>query len=212
MKVAILGAAGEIAILLRDRLLEETDYDMVLFARDADKRLKVKDSARETIVSGDFNQEEILADALKNVDMVYLNDINDPWATQHVINATKKANVDTLIAASMLDVYDEVSGKFGEWNKQILGPEVINRQKIAAAVIENSDLNTVLLRFTWLYNEEGNERYELTDRGEIFTGTQVTRQACVRFIMNILENPNEYVNRSIGVQEPDTDWDKPSFY
>ncbi|WP_168354910.1 hypothetical protein [Clostridium sartagoforme] len=42
---------------------------------------------------------------------------------------------------------------------------------------------------------------------------QVTRHAVTQLIMDIIEEKSsEYIKASLGVSEPDTDWNKPSFY
>ena len=79
-------------------------------------------------------------------------------------------------------------------------------------IIEDSVIDFTLLRLTWLYNQEDNERYMVSQKGEPFIGAQVARQAVARLIMDIIENPAIYSNKSLGVSEPNTDFPKPSFY
>ena len=50
MNILILGAAGKIAQLVREKLLKSTDYSLTLFAREAHQRIKIENSLRETIV------------------------------------------------------------------------------------------------------------------------------------------------------------------
>jgi hypothetical protein len=53
----------------------------------------------------------------------------------------------------------------------------------------------------------------ITQKGEPFIGAQVTCQAVTQLIMDIIEEKsNKYIKTSLGVSEPNTDWDKPSFY
>ncbi|MCK2005867.1 hypothetical protein MZM54_31555 [[Brevibacterium] frigoritolerans] len=42
MKILILGAAGQISRILTDKLIKETNHDIVLYARQGDYRLKAK--------------------------------------------------------------------------------------------------------------------------------------------------------------------------
>src|SRR5699024_83467 len=181
MKVLILGAAGQIASLLRDNLLKETNNTLVLYARNAHQRLTVKDETREKIVEGDFLDAEKLKEALNGVDAVYLNDMGNTEAVKTVIKAMKASQVKRFIGATILGIYNEVGGAFGEWNHALIGTSPrMQEQKDSAEAVENADLNYTLLRLTWLYNEEGNENYNLTQKGENFTGAQVTRQAVAR--------------------------------
>ncbi|WP_227994804.1 NAD(P)H-binding protein [Oceanobacillus sp. CFH 90083] len=214
MKVLILGAAGQIADLLRDNLLKETDNSLVLYARNAHQRLTLKVETREEIVEGDFLNEKALKEVLTGVDAVYLNDMGNTEAVKTVIKAMKASQVKRFIGASILGIYNEVCGAFGEWNQAMIGSSPrMQAQKDSAEAVENSDLDYTLLRLTWLYNEEGNEKYSLTQKGEEFIGAQVTREAVARLIVDILtDTSDQFIDKSVGVSEPGTDWEKPSFY
>lgn len=59
------------------------------------------------------------------------------------------------------------------------------------------------------YNQAGNTDYMITERGQVFKGVQVTRQAVVQLIMDVI---GEKSDRYVGVSESDTDWAKPLFY
>ena len=212
MKILILGAAGQISKMLINRLLQETDAELVLYARNANRRIANSDPSRITIVDGDFNDSAKLLEAMEGVAIVYLNDMNSPDAIQKIVDAAKKSGVTKIIGATILGIYDEVIGEFGKWNARMVGRTGTNRHKDSAKIIEDSGIDYTLLRLTWLYNQEGNERYTLSQKGEPFIGAQVSRQAVARLIMDIIENPAVYANKSLGVSEPNTDFPKPSFY
>lgn len=214
MKVLILGAAGQIASLLRDNLLEKTDNTLVLYARNAHQRLTMKDETREKVVEGDFLDEGALKEALSDVDAVYLNDMGNTEAVKAIIKVMEASQVKRLIGASILGIYNEVGGAFGKWNHAMIGTSPrMQAQKDSAKAVENAELDYTLLRLTWLYNEDGNEKYTLTQKGENFTGAQITRQAVARLIVDILEDSDDsFIGKRLGVSEPGTDWEKPSFY
>jgi len=218
MKILILGAAGKIGQMLTNELLNKTDHSIVLYARNGHERLRVTDDSREAIFDGDFTDKNMLIEAMKNVDLVYVNDMGNENSTKTIIDAMKVSGVKRVIAASVLGIYDEVPGAFGAWNNKMIGVDssVGSRMKSqieSARLIESSNLDYTLLRISWLYNEEGNTRYMLTQKGEPFKGTQVTRQAVTQLIMDIIEEKSDqYLQASLGVSEPDTDWAKPSFY
>lgn len=212
MKILILGAAGQISKMLINRLLQETDAELVLYARNANRRIANSDPSRITIVDGDFNDSAKLLEAMEGVAIVYLNDMNSPEATQTIVDAAKKSGVAKIIGATILGIYDEVIGEFGKWNARMVGCSGTNRHKESAKIIEDSGIDFTLLRLTWLYNQEDNERYMVSQKGEPFIGAQVARQAVARMIMDIIENPAIYSNKSLGVSEPNTDFPKPSFY
>lgn len=214
MKILILGAAGQISRMLTNELRNKTDHSIVLYARNGLKRLTTVDDSREVIFDGDFKAKDKLVDAMKNVDLVYINDMGDDESTKTIIDAMNDTGVRRVIAASVLGIYDEVPGDFGEWNKRMIGGSPRMRSQIESArKLENSNLDYTLLRLTWLYNQAGNINYLITQKGEPFKGAQVTRQAVTKLIMDIIEEKSvKYHKTSLGVGEPDTDWAKPSFY
>jgi uncharacterized protein YbjT (DUF2867 family) len=212
MTILILGAAGHIGKLLTKDISEQTDYTLVLFARDATKRITIKDP-RVKIIDGYFKDKAALEVAMQGVDAIYLNDMNDAQGVATIVETMKKQNVKRIIAASILGIYDEVPGKFGKWNERMVGAERIKAHARNAALVEVPELDYTILRLTWLYNEKGNTKYSLTQKGEPFIGTEVTREAVAQLIVDILEDTSQkYIQKSIGVSEPDTDGDKPSFY
>ncbi|MCM3441440.1 NAD(P)H-binding protein (plasmid) [Metabacillus halosaccharovorans] len=214
MKILILGAAGQISRMLTNELRNKTDHSIVLYARNGIKRLTTVDDSREVIFDGDFKSKDKLVDAMKNVDLVYINDMGDDESTKTIIDAMHDTGVRRVIAASVLGIYDEVPGAFGEWNKRMIGGSPRMRSQIeSASKLENSNLDYTLLRLTWLYNQAGNTNYLITQKGEPFKGAQVTRQAVTQLIMDIIEEKSaKYHKNSLGVGEPGTDWSKPSFY
>ncbi|WP_312095030.1 NAD(P)H-binding protein [Niallia sp.] len=214
MRVLILGAAGQIAQMLRNELISKTDHSIVLYARNGHKRLTVRDADREIIYDGDFKDKDNLNEAMKDVDLVYINDMGDDKSTKTIVDVMHEAGVKRVIGASVLGIYDEVPGAFGDWNKRMIGGSPRMQSQIESArIVENSNLDYTLLRLTWLYNEKGNTEYMITQKGEPFIGAQVTRQAVTQLILDIMgDKSNKYLQTSLGVSEPDTDWGKPSFY
>lgn len=212
MKILNFGAAGQISRILTKKILDETDYSIVLFARNGSKRLEITDPDRVTIIDGDYKDKVLVKQALEGVDVVYLNDLNDPEGVKNVVQAMEECGVKKLIVASVLDIYREVPGEFGKWNERMVGRPAIALQRELADFIEDADVEHTILRLTWLYNQADNENYQLTQKGEPFEGAQVTREAVVRLILDSIENPEEFSNKSIGVSEPNTNWEKPSFY
>jgi Predicted nucleoside-diphosphate-sugar epimerases len=214
MNILILGAAGKIGRLLTEDLLSQTNYNLALYARNADTRLKVTNTERVKVFSDDFKNSNILTVAMDGIDVVYINDMGDDSATRIIIEAMNAAGVKRVIAASILGIYDEVPGAFGKWNKMMIGnlPRMQAQIKSAKA-IEDAGLDYTLLRLSWLYDEAGNKNYMLTQKEEPFKGTQVTREAVAQLVVDIITSKDErFIKKSLGVAEPNTDWDKPSFY
>ncbi|MBE6477396.1 MAG: epimerase [Propionibacteriaceae bacterium] len=215
MKIAILGAAGRVCDYLIPMELNETDDELVLFARGAGRRLcQYADNPRVRLVDGDFTDDTALADALTGVDAVYLNDMQQLAPTRHVVAAVEKAGVDVFVGANILGIHDEVPGAMGRWNLSMVGQAGEDRLKGTAQVVFDSSIPSwTVLRLTWLYDEDGNEAYELVPQGEPFRNAQVTRQGVARGVFDILHDTSgQYARASLGIGEPDTYFAKPSFY
>jgi len=212
MKILILGAAGQVAAKVTEALLKHTNADLVLYARKASERLHPEDKDREEVIDGDFEDSETLEKAMRGADWVFVDSVEDKKGMQAIVKAMKASGVKRVIAATSLGIYGEVPGKFGDWNREMLG-DVINKMADSTAILEDPSLDYTLLRMAWLYDEKGNTKYELTEKGEPFKGTQVTREAIAQLVVEIVTSTDDrFARRSLGVSEPDTDWDKPSFY
>lgn len=210
-KIILLGATSNISKYLIPMLLEKTDVEITLFARRAQQRLtEFNKNQRITIVDGNWNNLNDLNQAIKGQDIVYMATGHFTDANKNVVQAMKNNNVKRLIVAGGLGIYDEVAGKFGQWNARMMGD--YTEIKRSAAVIDNSGLDYTFLRMSWLYNQDNNYKYEVIPQGQPMKGTQVTRQAVAKLITDIVIDPKLYKAQSIGVVEPNTEWDKPSFY
>ncbi|WP_304057888.1 NAD(P)H-binding protein [Levilactobacillus namurensis] len=210
-KVILLGATSNISAFLIPRLLEQPDVKLTLFARRASQRLsQYAKNERVTVIDGNWNVLTDLVNAISGQDIVYLATGHFTKANQNVVSAMKTDGVDRLIVAGGLGIYDEVAGKFGTWNARMMGD--YTEIKRAAKVIDDSGLNYTFLRMAWLYNNEQHLDYKVIPQGAPFKDTQVTRQAVAELVANIVKNPTDYQQTSIGVAEPNTAWDKPSFY
>lgn len=211
-KIAILGAAGQIAQLVEPIILKKTDVDMVLYLRHPNKLHQV-DESREEIIKGDASNFNELKAALAGVDLVYANlagaNIEDQAET--VVKAMATNGIKRLIWVSSLGIYDEVPGKFGEWNKNILG-SYLTTYRAAADKITESDLDYTIIRPAWLTNKD-EVSYEKTVGAQTpFKGTEVSRLSVADYIVNIIENPAEDLKSNVGLDKPETDGDKPAWY
>lgn len=210
--VLILGANGQIAKLVEKQLLDETDDHLTLFLRNTG-RLKVTDPKRETVVEGDATNKQAIIKALDGIDIVYANlsgkNIEDEAKT--VVGAIDRTTLQRLIWISTLGIYDEVPGEFGKWNHQQLDGGYLQTYAAAAKVIEGSDLDYTIIRPAWLSNKD-IVSYETTQKGEPFKGTEVSRKSIADFVVKIINDPSKEIRHSVGVNQPNTDGDKPSWY
>ncbi|OAQ08024.1 hypothetical protein A3O17_03700 [Ligilactobacillus aviarius] len=210
--VLILGAAGQIARIVTQNLLSNTDANLVLYGRNLSSRITIADPNREKIIDGDFNDSQSLSDALQGIDIVYLNSMSSEKGTLNIIAALKKQHVNRIIGATIIGIYDEFGKKIGKWTKQNLSSTYIDEEIRSAKAVEQSGLEYTLLRLAWLYNDPQNHHFKLIPQGQTVNDVQVTRQAVADVIVKIIANNQDYINQSLAVVEPNTEFNKPSFY
>ncbi|MFC6175752.1 SDR family oxidoreductase [Companilactobacillus huachuanensis] len=212
-KVLILGANGKIARLAEHIFVDTTDTDLRLYLRNAGRLKDFADSHKlvET-VEGDATDVAGLSESMEDVDMVYANlaggnIVDEAKAVVEAMHAEKKTR---LVWISTLGIYDEVPGKFGKWNNETLG-NYITTYAAAAKVIEDSDLDYTIIRPAWL-TDKPEVDYEVTQKGEAFKGTEVSRRSIAQIVVDIFQDPDKFKCESIGVNKPNTDGDKPAWY
>lgn len=212
VKVVVLGAHGQVAQIAERFMFADRDVKTSLFLRDA-KRMADKKANEATIFEGSATDAAQLEKAMKGQDIVYANlggkdDID--LEAEATIEAMHNANVKRLIWISTLGIYDEVPGKFGEWNKETLGDYITEYAK-AAKRIEDSDLDYTIIRPTWM-TDKNEVDYEKSKKGEEIKDTEVSRKSVAAYIYHLIKNPKEDVRESIGLGKPGTEGDKPSWY
>lgn len=212
--ILVLGANGQIAQLAENIFLDSTGDNLKLYLRRSD-RLQDKAASfedRVELIDGDSTDVNKLVDSMKDIDMVYANLAggNIEEQAKDVVEAMHQANVKRLVWISTLGIYDEVPGKFGEWNNKTLGSYITN-YAAAAKVIEDSDLDYTIIRPAWLTNKDEVD-YEITQKGEEFKGTEVSRKSIAQIVVDIAQVPDKYSRESIGVDKAGTDGDKPAWY
>lgn len=208
--VLIIGANGAIARLVRTKLKQNKDMKLTLFLRDS-QRITDLDTSNERLVEGDALNQSDLDAAMLNQNVVYANlGGQADQAALNIIASMQKQHVKRLIFITSIGIYDEVPGKFGEWNNQMIG-ESLEPYRQAAATIEASDLDYTILRPAWL-TDKNEVDYETTQKGEPFKGTEVSRKSVADYVTNIISNPETDVRASVGLDKPGTNGDKPSFY
>lgn len=210
--VLVLGANGKIAKLATAQLLAESDAHLTLFLRNA-KRLASAASDRVKVVDGDASKPTDLQAAMAGIDVVYANlaGHNIEAEAQAVVSAMDAAGVKRLVWISTLGIYDEVPGAYGKWNHQMLDGGYLETYSAAAKVIEGSDLDYTLIRPAWLSNKDEVD-YETTQKGDPFKGTEVSRKSIADLVNKLVADPSQAIRGSLGVNKPNTDGDKPSWY
>lgn len=206
--VLVLGATGQIAQWAIDTLQIQADVALTLFVRNKSKLKNVSETTR--VVEGDVLNIAQLTDAMQGQDIVYANLAGDMVGqTQNIIHVMNKLNIQRLISINTLGIYDEVPGKFGEWNNQEIG-EYFPLYRKSADLIESSNLDYTILRAAWL-TDENEVDLEITHKGDAFKGTVISRKSVAHLVTEIINDPKLYSKENLGVSKPNSDADKPYF-
>lgn len=211
VKIVVLGAHGRVAQIVEKFLLADKDVQTSLFLRNASRMADKKNQA--TIFEGSATDAAQLEKAMKGQDIVYANlggkdDID--LEAEATVEAMKNAHVKRLIWISTLGIYDEVPGKFGEWNKETLSDYITEYAK-AAKRIEDSGLDYTIIRPTWM-TDKNEVDYEKSEKGEPIKDTEVSRKSVAAYVYHLIKYPKEDIGKSIGLGKPGTEGDKPSWY
>ena len=208
-KVLILGASGQIARWVVQMLGERKDLEQTLLVRDP-KKLTSAEPANARIAIGDVMDKKLLPQLMEGQDVVYANLAGDvDKQTAHILAAMRSKGVKRLIIVNSLGIYDEVPGKFGEWNRREIG-QYLSPYRKSADLIEASDTDYTILRAAWLQDEEEVD-YEITGRDEPFKGTEVSRKSVAALGVELVAHPERLVRANVGVNKPNSDGDRPAF-
>ena len=214
--ITILGAAGQIAQKLTATLLTYTDMHLTLFGRQLSTRLhpEILEHERVTVIEGSFQNPAKLEEAVTNAEIVFVGAMESGSDMAAIVKALSRKNVRRVIGLSMAGLSGEFPAALEKWTFDSLPISYVQGERQARNVLRESNLNYTILRLTWLYNDSENTNYELIPEGVQFNDAQVTREAVVKAIFDILHVDDEtpFHRASIGIGEPGTHYDKPSFH
>ena len=214
--ITILGAAGQIAQKLTAPLLTYTDMHLTLYGRQLSTRLhpEILEHERVTVIEGSFQNPAKLEEAVTNAEIVFVGAMESGSDMAAIVKALSRKNVRRVIGLSMAGLSGEFPAALEKWTFDSLPISYVQGERQARNVLRESNLNYTILRLTWLYNDSENTNYELIPEGVQFNDAQVTREAVVKAIFDILHVDDEtpFHRASIGIGEPGTHYDKPSFH
>ncbi|WP_373442506.1 SDR family oxidoreductase [Staphylococcus equorum] len=206
-RVLILGANGAVSKAAINSFLENTSYTLRLFLRDAN-RLPDFASDRIRVREGDATNFDDVNSAMDDVDIVLASlsgELDKEAAT--IVKAMQTNDVKRLVFVTSLGIYNEVPGEFGEWIQQQIGDR-LPVYKAAADIIESSGLDYTIFRPAWLTHTNEID-YEITQKNESFKGTEVSRKSVAAVVVKIAKDPSLYLKENIGINKPNTDYNKP---
>ncbi|ENU47280.1 SDR family oxidoreductase [Acinetobacter nosocomialis] len=211
-KVIVIGASGLTAQQVISRLIKQPNVKLSLFMRQASKLSSLHDNKQISIFEGNATDIDDLRTAIQGQDIVIstLGGMDLDIKTANIVKVMQELKVNRLIAISAGGIYDELPEPFNSWDKQMVGYTRPTNLR-TAEVIEHSPLEYTILRPVWLTNKS-IEEFELTQKGEIFKGTETSRASLGRFIADIVENPQLYIRENLGLSQPNTEGNRPAAY
>ena len=214
--ITILGAAGQIAQKLIATLLTYTEMHLTLYGRQLSTRLhpEILEHERVTVIEGSFQNPAKLEQAVTNAEIVFVGAMEAGSDMASIVKALSRKNVRRVIGLSTAGLSGEFPAALEKWTFDNLPISYVQGERQARNVLRESNLNYTILRLTWLYNDPENTNYELIPEGAQFNDAQVTREAVVKAIFDILhaEDETPFHRASIGIGEPGTHYEKPSFH
>lgn len=110
----------------------------------------------------------------------------------------------------------EVPADLAAWSDAMMPDSYQRGEGASARLVEDSDLTYLLLRLTWLFDDATDTDYELVPSGQTFADAEVSREAVVHAVLDILAASGRAAGiewkASYGVGKPGTHYGKPSFY
>jgi len=195
-RILIIGATGSIGSKLRKTLLSKTDYKLTLYSTRAN-RLQVN-AGREVAVAGDVFNKNDLSRAVANQDVVFAALSGDLGRmAKSIVDVMEKSTTKRLIFITSMGIYNEIPRSVGGGN--LNENSMLRPYREAADVIESSNLSYTLIRPGWF--DEGSDNYEITRKGELFKGHDVSRQAIANLVLKCIQE-NFGVRESLGINRP----------
>jgi putative NADH-flavin reductase len=114
-KVLVLGAGGAIAQHVINFFKGKKNIELTLFARNTNGFSELYPNVK--IIKGDVLNKLDLDNAIKGQDIVYANLSGqiDKMAGE-IVKSMENIGIKRLIFISALGIYNEIPGKFGQWN------------------------------------------------------------------------------------------------
>ncbi|MGT2957704.1 NAD(P)-dependent oxidoreductase [Streptococcus bovimastitidis] len=188
-KVTIIGATGSLGQATRKLLLEETDLDLCLFSRSANR---LPQNERCQIIAASTSDRQQLEKALEGANLVFVALSGQlPKMVTEIINAMKKVGTKRIILISSYGIYGEIEGR------PQIDPILMPYRK-AADLLESSDLDYTILRPGWFDN--GNDREcQLIAKGKSVSGHDISRLAIANLVKEIALDSKKYKKENLAI-------------
>lgn len=209
MNLLILAANGQIARIVESRILSENKFDDVSLTLALRNVSRLEDLAasnpRVTLLEANLTNADDVDRAMAGQDMVFTAVVDHSKVnviTKNVIAAARKHGTTRIISTSLLGLYDEVPGKFGRWNHEMVDSG-LQAAIDADRLLAESGITYTTLRLPWL-NDRDEVKYEITHRNDQYVGVSGSRQSIADVVLKIVVDPDFAANDSIGIADPTT--------
>lgn len=189
-KVTLIGATGSLGRVTYPALLKNTDAQLVLYARTADR---IKAQARTRRVAADVADTLALEEAVRHADLVFVAlSGNLPHFVRRIIKAMEKVGSRRIVFIASYGIYGELPGQNGRVDP------VLTPYRQAADLLEASSLDYTILRPGW-FDHSSDQSYQLFPKGEMVTGHNISRLAIADLVTQIVKNPKLYRKANLGM-------------
>lgn len=206
MNVLILGANGQIARIVEDRILSEDKFsnvNLTLFLRNSSRLSALAGNPRVKLIDGDLDDLSEVEAAMKGIDVVFIAvaDTNSGnTITKNVITAMKKAGVSRVIESSSIGIYGEEPTEADRKQNEASIGAYFPAMRRADELLQESGLDYTTARYAWLNNSD-NMNYKVTVRGEKFASMDGSRKSMADVILKIIADPKLYSKETIGISD-----------
>lgn len=207
-KVIVFGATGSLGKYIVKALMNMESAEVTLFVRNKAK-LSSGVISKCHVVVGDALNEDDVRRAIQGQDIVYTGMSGDlDKMSEILIKTMQSVGVNRIIAISSMGIY----GAY--WKATFTDPKhapgFINSIFLSmmrglfpiyrrlADRIEASGLCYTILR-PGRFTEVDEVNYQLTYKGEPERGRDISRKSIASFVAKIIENPEKYANKNIGI-------------
>ncbi|ETJ00186.1 MAG: NAD dependent epimerase/dehydratase family protein, partial [Veillonella dispar DORA_11] len=173
--------------------LTYTDMHITLYGRQLKTRIppEIIDHERVTVIEGSFQNPGKLEQAVTNAEVVFVGAMESGSDMASIVKALSRKNIRRVIGVSMAGLSGEFPVALEKWTFDNLPISYVQGERQARNVLRESNLNYTILRLTWLYNDPEKTDYELIPEGAQFNDAQVSREAVVKAIFDILHAADE---------------------
>lgn len=195
--VLILGGTGTLGSALSRYLIENTDFDLTLFARHAKE--KAVQTERVRVVDGDATNVGDLDVVLPQSDAVVcaVSGPELPKVAKALVSGMEAHGPKRLVFMGAVGIYDEIPEEMDGKDNVSANPDQIPNRK-AVDVVEASSLDWTVLRPGYLQDGDADD-FTLSVKCEPAKGCITTIPSIVHLIARLLEDPSLYLRESVSI-------------